>query len=120
MGMASGTEQGMRGCMQSQSQGDQQGWGVGVLVGYFYDKAMMQACHSEALAIGLKIILFCAFEAARVIEFAHQIIYPLIDCILEKTLPRDNYHPRIWDWVQGSKRGSIAQVLWNGLIKRSH
>lgn len=76
MAMESGTEQGMRGCMQSHSQRDQQGWGVGVLVGYFYDKAMMQACHSAVLAIGLKIILFCAFEAARVIEFAQQIIYP--------------------------------------------
>lgn len=29
MGMESGTEQGMRGCMQSHSQRDQQGWGWG-------------------------------------------------------------------------------------------
>lgn len=94
--------------------------GCGVLVGYFYDKAMMLACHSAALATVLKIILFYAFEAARVIKFTQQMIYPHIDCVLEKIKPQDNYHPRIWDWVQGSKEGSIAQVLWGGLIKGSH
>lgn len=102
MGRESGAEQGVRGCVQSHSQRDQHGWGVGVLVGYFYDKAMMLACHSAVLATVLKIILFYAFEAARVIKFTQQMIYPRIDCVLEKIKPQDNYHPRIWDWVQGS------------------
>lgn len=52
----------MRGCILSHSQRDQQGWAVELLVRYFYDKAMMLACHSAALAIVLKIILSYALK----------------------------------------------------------